>query len=311
MIKDNLPGSVAHQLHALAQVVDEITSHGTKDGNAAQVGFERALTVILLQLGAEGLVLLQYVEHVAQHLQHYAIGGGARRGRAGIKTHAGHLTEQISGAELGDGMVVLQLDGSVDGDVSAHHIFLRSRMLAAAHQLALQNAEQATVLIFRVDVRARAGNKDIYLAIENVKRGRAVVAFAKQDLALLDDAFDHGALVQVEEGPRDALKHGQRQQFLRLHRMPGFHLLADHSLIGKSTSGARYHALAAGDTTGAAHGIVHVKGDGGAISLALPGDDEVVTQVGAGAHAAIAKNTGRMIHQNSERRIILSAIAFA
>ncbi len=81
------------------------------------MGAEGAAAVVGLELGAEGLVLLHHVEDVAQHLEHDAVGLGADGGRARIEAHAGHLAEEVAGAECGDGVVVGQIDGGVDGDV--------------------------------------------------------------------------------------------------------------------------------------------------------------------------------------------------
>ena len=65
---------------------------------------ERAGAIVAFELSAERLVALQDVEHVAQHLEHDAVGLGADRGRARIVAHARHLAEEVAGVEFGDGL---------------------------------------------------------------------------------------------------------------------------------------------------------------------------------------------------------------
>ena len=91
------PGRSA-QLHAISQVIDEVRREWRQHRNAAQVRFQRALPVCSVQLIAKGLVALHDVEHVAQHLEHRAVGRRAHRGRTRVKAHAGHFAEQIARA---------------------------------------------------------------------------------------------------------------------------------------------------------------------------------------------------------------------
>ena len=63
----------------------------------AEVVFESALAVILLDFSAKRFVALDHVEHVAQHFEHRAVGFGADRGRARVEAHAGHFAEELEG----------------------------------------------------------------------------------------------------------------------------------------------------------------------------------------------------------------------
>ncbi len=107
---------VAHQLHFIAQDVDEVLRQRREHGHAAQMVVERALAIVGVQLRLEGLVALDDVEHVAQHLKHHAIGSRAHRGRARIQAHAGHLAEQVAWNQRSDRMIVGQIHRSVDRD---------------------------------------------------------------------------------------------------------------------------------------------------------------------------------------------------
>ncbi len=96
---DHVALGVAHQLHLIAQQVDELGRQRGEHRDAAQMVVERALAIVGVELRLERLVALHDVEDVAQHLEHHAIGGSAHRGRARIQAHAGHFAEQIAGAE--------------------------------------------------------------------------------------------------------------------------------------------------------------------------------------------------------------------
>ena len=74
---DHLAGSEADELDAVLEEGDEVVVERRKYGHAEQVSAESAGAVVAVELFAEGLVLLQNVEHIAQHLEHDAIGLGA------------------------------------------------------------------------------------------------------------------------------------------------------------------------------------------------------------------------------------------
>ena len=273
--------------------------------------FQGTLAIFGIELGAESFVFLQHVEDVAQHLQDDDASGGARRGGARIKAHASHLAEQIAGPELGDGTVIGKLHRCIDGDECFVHALFRAAVLLAAHQLAAQHVEESVSFVVGIDVGARAGDEDIHLAFENVVGGGAVVAFAEKNVAFVDDPFHHRAAVEFEKSSGDAFEDGQLQQLLSLDGEAFADLLADNFFVGERAGGTGDHALAATHARRAAHGIVHVEGDAGVVAFALASDDEVVAQVRAGAHAAVAQNTGGVIDQNGERRIVLPAADFA
>ena len=71
---DHVALGVAHQLHFIAQDVDEILAQRREHRHAAQMIVERALAIVGIQLRLERLVALDDIEHVAQHLEHHAIG---------------------------------------------------------------------------------------------------------------------------------------------------------------------------------------------------------------------------------------------
>ena len=66
----------------------------------------------------------------------------------------------------------------------------------------------------RLDVRHRAGEKDLGLAFQNVERGRAEFAFAADDLAGAVVALDDRLLIQFQECAGDILEDRQMQQFV-------------------------------------------------------------------------------------------------
>ena len=125
------PLRVAHQFHCVAQQVDEILRERSEHRDAAQMIFQRAFAVVGVQLRFECFVALDDVEHVAQHLEHDAIGCGADRGGARIQAHARHFAEQIAGVERRDGIVVGQIHGSVDGNGAARSFFFAALLLAS------------------------------------------------------------------------------------------------------------------------------------------------------------------------------------
>src|SRR5208337_237995 len=87
---------IATQLDPLPQIVDEVGSKRREERDTAKVVFQRALAIVELQFFAKGLVALQDIEHIPQHLQHGAIRLGVDRRRARIETHASHFAKQIA-----------------------------------------------------------------------------------------------------------------------------------------------------------------------------------------------------------------------
>src|SRR6185312_4122201 len=128
---DDLAGREALQLHAVTKAIDKVLGKRCKNGNALQMCFQSAGTVVLLELSAECLVLLQNVEYVAQHLQTDRIFRRTDRSAARVEAHAGHLAEEIACLKLRDWMVILQIDGRIDVDVLALGVFLLALVLLA------------------------------------------------------------------------------------------------------------------------------------------------------------------------------------
>jgi len=77
---DDLSRRKSQKFDPIAEMVDEVGSQRGEQRHAAQVRIERALAVVAIELLPEGFVALHNVEHVAQHLEHGAIGFGANRG---------------------------------------------------------------------------------------------------------------------------------------------------------------------------------------------------------------------------------------
>ena len=178
---------------------------------------ERATAVVRFELAAEGLVLLHHVEDVAQHLEHDAVGLRAHGRRARIEAHARHLSEEIALTERGERIVVGEIDGCVNADVrgSVSTLFVALVRLQR-HQLAAHLREEALRLAGGGDVRARAAQKDVGIAFEDVEGGRAVVAFADDDLSGSVVAADDCPCVQFKERSRDAFEDRQREQVFGL-----------------------------------------------------------------------------------------------
>src|SRR5262249_9352103 len=88
--------------------------------------------------------------------------------RPGIVAHACHFAEEFSGPEFGDGTVVRQIDGGVDRNERTIAL-LAATVFFARREQALQAAEEASAAAFGLDVRYRAGKKDLCCAFHDVK----------------------------------------------------------------------------------------------------------------------------------------------
>src|SRR5215510_5066468 len=145
-------------------------------------------------------------------------------------------------------------------------------------------------------MRSRAGNENVHLSFENVEGCGSVIAFAKEDFSLPYPAHHHRSSIELKKRSRHSLKNRKTQQFLGLAGKPPFKLLPDRAFIGERSCRTGNHALSAGDASGAAHGIVHIKCDSGAVTFPLASDHEVLAQVGTSAHTAVAQNAGGVVH---------------
>src|SRR5205085_3172963 len=66
---DHLSRSKAQQFHAIAEMIDEVLRQRRKYRNALQMSVKSANAIARVQRRTEGFVLLQHIEHIAQHLQ--------------------------------------------------------------------------------------------------------------------------------------------------------------------------------------------------------------------------------------------------
>ena len=284
---DDLPGRVANEFDAIAQVIDEVFGERREDRDAAEMRVEGAGPIVAFELSAERLVALQDVEHVAQHLEHDAVGFGANRGRARIVAHARHLAEEVAGIQLGDGIVVGQVNGSIDRDEGTRGFFT-TLVVFPGSQDAFEAAEEAAARAGRLDMSDGAREVDLGFSFEDVEGGRSEIAFAADNLSGAVVAFDDGFLVQFEECARDVLKDRKVQKFGGVEDFSFAKFGADDALIGQCTGWARDHALAARDARRLAHGQVGVKGDAGLVSLAAAGKHPVMANVIAATNASVA-----------------------
>src|SRR5262249_57019920 len=113
--------------------------------------------------------------------------------------------------------------------------------------------------------------------------------------------------IELKKSSGHSLKDRKTQQFLGLAGKPPLKLLPDRAFVGERSGRAGNHAFSARDASGAAHGIVHIKCDSGAVTLPLASDYEVLAQVGTSAHTAVAQNAGGVVHQDGQGRLIFAA----
>ena len=160
------------------------------------MAIESALAIRLIERGAEILVALHDVQHVAEHFEHRAIRLGADGGRTGIKAHAGHFAEEIAGAEFGDWIVVREIDWRIDVNESLICVFL-ALVFPARDQLARQFAEEASRAALRFHMRDGRRNGYSRFPLDNVESRRAVFAFAANHIAAFEVPAHHGAAIQA------------------------------------------------------------------------------------------------------------------
>src|SRR3954466_3858955 len=177
----------------MAHSLDEFIRERRENGDATQMAFKRALAIVLFQLRAEGLVLLQNVQYVAQHLEHDAVFRGTDGCRTRIETHAGHLAEQVARPKLGDGIVIREINRRVDRDELPQHVLAFTLVLLARNEFVTELREQAGLTAAGVHVTAWAGDENVHFALQQVKGSGPVVTFAEENVALLEAAFDDRA----------------------------------------------------------------------------------------------------------------------
>ena len=182
LLADDLSRQVADEFDALLEVGDEVRRERRQHGNALQVRIQRALLVGALQLLAEALVALHDVEHVAQHLEHGAVGFRAHSSRPRIVAHAGHLAEELALTELGDRLVHRQVDVGINRDGRAPVVLLGAKLAFVWSEEAPQLGEPSLRVVGGLDVRHGRREIDVDGAVENVEGRRAEFAFATDSL---------------------------------------------------------------------------------------------------------------------------------
>src|SRR5262249_19947562 len=136
-------------------------------------------------------------------------------------------------------------------------------------------------------------------------------------LALADSTANHRPLVPTdraehlfEEARSDPLEQeapagrAQVQQCLRADRLPLDRRVTE-ALVRERPGGAGHHALAARHAGRRAHELARVEGDHRRVALAGAADDVVVRDVGAGTHAAVAHDAGRVVDGDVRVRIVV------
>ena len=306
---DDLAGCVTNEFDAVFEMVDEAGGELREHRHAAEMGFQGATAIILVELRAEGFVLHHDVEDIAQHFKGDDIGLGAHGGGARVEIHAGHFAEKIAGAEFGDGIAVGEIDGSVDGNGAIGSFFV-ALVFFTTDENAGEAFEKALGATVSFDVGDGRGDGHLGLAFDEVKRGGAEIAFAADDLAGAEAAFDDGAAVEFEEGAGHSGEDGHAVKLFcgeGLGGLVGGNRGTDGDFVGERAGGTGDHALAAGNAGGIAHGRVEIEGDAGGVAFAGAAENEIVFDFVAAADAAVAKNAGVVIDGDGEGRIVAAA----
>src|SRR5271155_1835348 len=306
---NHLAGGKAQQLHPLAQTRDEFIRQLRKYRNGAQMGVQGALPVRLIQPCAESFVALHDVQHVAQHFQRRAIRFRADRRRARIQAHASHFAEQVARAQHGHRIVVIQVHWRINVNPVLRSFFF-ARVVLALSQLAGKFSQKCAHRALRLYVRDGAGNRNLGLALEHVKRRGAVFAFSANHFAGFEMPAYHGVAVQAQKCSGNAFEEWQLLQLFERHqfgiRRPGNGGLG-HNFVRQCARGAGNHALAAGNAGRFAHGLVVVERDARSGAFAHASQDEILANIAAAANAAVAQNACIEVHSDAHRGIVGTA----
>ena len=162
--------------------------------HAAEMGFQRAAAVNLVDLRSKRFVLEHDIQDIAQHFKGRDIRFRTDRRGARIEIHAGHFAKEIAGAELRDGISIGQVHGSVDRN-GAIACFLLAFVVVASNQRALQAFKEALSTTVSFYVGDRRGNRYLRGAFEDIKSSRTILAFATDDVAFAEMAFNDGAAI--------------------------------------------------------------------------------------------------------------------
>src|SRR2546430_3029047 len=315
---DDLAGFVAGELDALAEVLDELLAEAGEERHAAEVRVERAAAVGLLELGTERLGAQQYLQRRAQHLEDHTVLSGAHGCGPRIEVEAGHLAEELARVELRHGSVAAQVDRRVDRDERRRPDHFQ---VFAADEPALHLEEEAGQPARIVPhARERCRDRNLTAPFDDVERRRAEVTLAADDLAGAERAADDRPLVAPDaaggerlrqELGRDAVEERglpvltrEPHEHLDRHRLSLGEARLAEALVHERAGRAGGHALAAGDARRLPHRGAGVEGDHSRVALAGATDHDVVRDVRAGAHAAVADDAGRMVDGDVRVRVV-------
>src|SRR5579864_6872625 len=204
LMADDFALGIADQVYLAPQAVDEILAETGEHGHRAQMIVEGAAAVVVLDLGAQRLVALHDLKNVFEHLEHDAGGGGANGGGPRIAVHAGHLAEQVACVEFVHRVRELKIDRGIYGNRTPAWAGERRRW--PARQFAGELTEKSRGSAFRLHVRHGTGKINAGCAFQNVKRSRAVLALAADNLARFVASQYHCVPVEFKERSRDVLK---------------------------------------------------------------------------------------------------------
>ena len=306
---DGLAGSETLEFYAFFEMRNKFRRQVREHRHAAKMIFESAAAVGFVELRAEGLVLEHDVENVAQHFVGDDIGLSNDSGGAWVEIHTGHFAEKIAGPEVGNWIAVRKVHGCVDGDGAVAR-FLFAPVFVATNERAGQALEESFSAALRFDVGDWRRDRNARVTLGDVKRRRAKLAFAADDVASAEAALDDGAAIYLEECSGNALEDGNPKQLFRFENLR-VRACCDGGprkpLVGQRAGGAGNHALAAGDAGGITHRCVQVEGDSGRIAFAHAAKDKIILDLIATPNAAVAKDAGVVVDSDGEGRIVFSA----
>ena len=234
LLADDLALIVRDQLDLLFEIIDELVPDRGEKRDAAQMSLERAFAIFLVHLHFEGgaferrhlyfrsrlrrvgdlAIADQHVEDHAQHFHHHARFARDDRGRARLKSAAGHFAEKLARPELRDRLVHGQIDVGVDPD-EFPLVRLRALVVPVVDEKTLHPRDapsEESPAGFGAQVGERIVDRNIHRARDDVIRGRAELAFGADRFAFAV-AMKHGRAFRpvVQLPARDFL---QRRQVL-------------------------------------------------------------------------------------------------
>src|SRR5205823_12653080 len=103
--------------------------------------------------------------------------------------------EDIANAQLRDGVVHREIDGSINRNVVGIRCL---RTSSRGYQHALHSGEPVLTLGFRFYSRKRCIDENIHFAFKDIKRRRPLLAFTTDDFALFEPSPDRSPDVLFE-----------------------------------------------------------------------------------------------------------------